>query len=406
MAERRKLSRGALWLLLTFSGAQTANAVANVFVSLFMLVVTHNLSGLITFNIGYFIALTVVFYASAKIFHGKPPLVPYRWGLLLTMAFYGLLLALSRNAGHLIFVLGIIYGIAQGAYWFGYNLMTFDTIDRDSRMHFFGISGAVTSVTGVVAPLFSGFVIATVAGIGGYLLVFAAALALYTAALIISSGVPTGPPMQLQPITDSWKVIADHKDWAQIIKTVIVRGTREGITGLAGLFLIYFATKSAALVGVYTAVTALARMAASLLVTRHVHYGRQIGSMALGVAGITGAGLLLLAGSSWPWVFGYGALFALTLPFYMIPAETIPMGIMDDDPLITQRRVSYTLSREVALNIGRLLTIMVLAIAIHWIAAPAMVIALIIATSAIQIWNVAIMGAILSPRPTPARSEK
>jgi YQGE family putative transporter len=264
-------------------------------------------------------------------------------------------------------------------------------------MHFFGMVGAVTSVTGVAAPLFSGLVISMVAGIGGYLLVFAAALALYTVALILSSGVPTGPPMQLQPMSDSWQVIADRKDWAQIIKTVIVRGTREGITGIAGLFLIYFATKSAALVGIYTAVTALARMTASLLVTRHVRYGHQIGSMVLGVAGITGAGLLLLGGSSWPWVFGYGALFALTLPFYMIPAETIPLGIMDKDPRITQRRVSYTLSREVGLNIGRLLTVIILALALHWVAAPVMIIILIIATSVIQSWNVYIMARILSP---------
>lgn len=396
---RQKLSPGALWLLLTFSGAQTANAVATVFVNLFMLVVAHSLTGLITFNIGYFVALTVVFYAASKVFHGRPPLVPYRWGLFLTMAFYGLLLALSHHASHLVLALGIIYGIAQGAYWFGFNLMTFDTIDRDSRMHFFGVSGAVNSITGIAAPLFSGLVISTVAGLGGYLIVFAVALALYAAALAISSGVPTGPPMHLQPIADSWRVVADRPDWAVIIKTVVVRGTREGITSLAGLFLIFFATHSAALVGIYTAATALARMTASLLVTRHVRYGRQWGSMALGVAGMIGAGLLLLGGSSWPWIFAYGVLFALTLPFYMIPSETIPMGVMDQDPDITQRRVSYTLSREVALNIGRLLTVAILAIGVHWISSPVMVIGLILLTSVAQSWNVYAMGRIISPEP-------
>ncbi|POB09829.1 MFS transporter [Sulfobacillus sp. hq2] len=392
-----KLSRGALWLLITFSGAQTANAVATVFVNLFMLVVAHDLTGLITFNIGYFVALSVVFYAASKVFHGQPPLVPYRWGLFLTMAFYGLLLLLSHHAGHMILTLGIIYGIAQGSYWFGFNLMTFDTIDKDSRMHFFGMSGAINSIAGVAAPLFSGFIISTFSGLGGYLIVFAAALALYAAALIVSSGVPMGPPMHLQPVTDSWRVVAERPDWALIIKTVVIRGTREGITSISGLFLIFFATHNAALVGIYTAATALARMAASLLVTRHVRDSRQMQAMSLGVAGIIGAGLLLLAGSSWPWIFAYGVLFALTLPFYMIPSETIPMGVMDNDPQITQRRVSYTLSREVALNVGRLLTVAILSIGVHWIAAPVMVIILILATSVIQIWNVWAMGRIITP---------
>ncbi|PSR37981.1 MAG: hypothetical protein C7B44_00820, partial [Sulfobacillus thermosulfidooxidans] len=263
--------------------------------------------------------------------------------------------------------------------------------------HFFGMSGAINSIAGVAAPLFSGFIISTFSGLGGYLIVFAAALALYAAALIVSSGVPMGPPMHLQPVTDSWRVVAERPDWALIIKTVVIRGTREGITSISGLFLIFFATHNAALVGMYTAATALARMAASLLVTRHVRDSRQMQAMSLGVAGIIGAGLLLLAGSSWPWIFAYGVLFALTLPFYMIPSETIPMGVMDNDPQITQRRVSYTLSREVALNVGRLLTVAILSIGVHWIAAPVMVIILILATSVIQIWNVWAMGRIITP---------
>lgn len=400
-----RLSRGALWLLLTFSGAQTANAIANVFVNLFMLVVAHNLSGLITFNIGYFVSLTITFYTAAKIFHDKPPLLPYRVGLLFTMLFYAALLVLSHSAQHLIFALGFTYGIAQGFYWFGFNLMTFDTIDPQLRMRFFGLSGAVNSVMGILAPLFSGFIISTIPRIGGYLVVFAAALILYTLAFILSQGVPEGPPMHLQPIMDSWRVMAEHRNWAAIIKTIVVRGTREGITNLAGLFLIFLATHSAAIVGIYTALNALARMTASLLVTRHVHYGRQIAFMTLGVIGMSGAGLLLIVGRSWPWLLAYGILFGLSLPFYMIPSENIPLTIMDQDPLITERRVSYTLSREVALNIGRLFTIFLLAVSIRWFSQAGTIIALIILTSLSQFWNISVMATMV-PSPSPAIPSK
>ncbi len=392
---RFKLSQGALWLLLTFSGAQTANAVATVFVNLFMLVLAHNLSGLILFNIGYFVPLTATFYVAAKIFHDKPPLLPYRIGLLLTMVFYATLLGLSHHANQLIFVLGFFYGVAQGFYWFGFNLMTFDTIDPMLRMRFFGMSGAINSVTGIVAPLFSGFVISTLPGLGGYLIVFAAALALYSAAFVLSQGVPKGPPMQLRPVMDSWHIITERPKWAAIIKTVVVRGTREGIANLAGLFLIFVATHNAAYVGVYTALNALARMTSSLLITRHVRHGRQIAFMTTGIAGVSGAGMLLLAGQTWPWILAYGVLFGLSLPFYMVPSENIPLSIMDQDPEITQRRVSYTLSREVALNIGRLFTLALLALGTLWLTPRVMIIGLIILTSVAQFWNVPVMHAMV-----------
>ncbi len=387
-----RLSRGALWLLFTFSGAQTANAIAAVFVNLFMLVLAHNLSGLVLFNIGYFVPLTVTFYVAAKIFHDKPPLLPYRIGLLLTMIFYATLLILSHHANQLIFFLGFFYGVAQGFYWFGFNLMTFDTIDPALRMRFFGMSQALNSITGILAPLFAGFIISTIPGLGGYLIVFAAALTLYSVAFFLSQGVPKGPPMHLQPVIDSWRIITEYRNWAAIIKTIAVRGTREGIANLAGLFLIFMATHNAAYVGIYTALNALARMASSLLITRHVRYGRQIAFMTLGVAGISGAGILLVVGQSWPWVLAYGVLFGLSLPFYMIPSENIPLSVMDQDPQITVRRVSYTLSREVALNTGRLLTLAVLALGTLWLPQETMIIGLIILTSISQFWNISIMA--------------
>ena len=406
MNSRFKLSQGALWLLFTFSGAQTANAVATVFVNLFMLVLAHNLSGLVLFNIGYFVPLTVTFYVAAKIFHDKPPLLPYRIGLLLTMVFYATLLALSHHANQLIFALGFFYGVAQGFYWFGFNLMTFDTIDPMLRMRFFGMSGAINSITGILAPLFSGFVISTIPGLRGYLIVFDAALALYSAAFLLSQGVPKGPPMQLQPAMDSWHIITEHRDWAAIIKTVVVRGTREGIANLAGLFLIFIATHNAAYVGIYTALNALARMTSSLLITRHVRHGRQIAFMTIGVAGVSGAGILLLAGQSWPWILAYGVLFGFSLPFYMVPSENIPLSVMDRDPQITRRRVSYTLGREVALNIGRLFTLAVLALGTLWLPSKIVIIGLIIVTSVSQFWNVPVMAAMVPQSPNAVAPSK
>lgn len=378
------LSVGARWLLTTYAAANTANALASVFVNLFVFVVSGQLAALALFNGAYFFSLTFVFYATAGLLRGKTPLFAYRLGLLLTIGFYATLLGLLHSASHYILWLGLYYGISQGVYWFGVNLMTFDTVPTHDRIRFYGINSAISSFTGIAAPLAGGAIISTIPHLLGYITLFAVALIVYASALVLSLSVVPGPAFEKIPLKDSFRLSSINPLWRKAMVTIVIRGTREGITGLGGIFLVYSAIHAAWAVGLYAAITAIFRMGSSLIVARWVTPRRRVRALWIGTLGMTASALVLFIQPTWPVVFLYGVFTAVAMPWYTIPNEAVPLDVMDSDKGIVTRRVNYTLSRELGLNMGRLFSLGILASIYQGSAARDVLLILLVLTSLAQ----------------------
>lgn len=389
---REPLSAATRWLVLTFAGSTAASTIASTFVNLFVFVVSGQLSALALFNGAYFFSLTFVFYLTGYIFRKSSPLAPYRWGLVMTAGFYGILLVLFHQADHYIVWLGLLQGISQGFFWFGANLMTFDTVASAQRIRFYGLNAAVGSISGVAGPLLGGALVGLLPGLVGYLFVFALALVIYAATLVVSFSVPAGPPLGNEPLALSWSLPRIRPLWKDAMKTLLVRGTREAMNGLAGVYLIYIVTGSAWVVGVYSSVSALMRMAGSLFVSRRVVAQTRTRAMWGGVAGMTlGAAALFFLHSGWIAVFVYAVISSFSMPWFTIPNEAIPLDVMDDDPDITHHRVAFMLSREMSLNSGRLASMVILMALYWWHHSPFMLVGMVVASSLAQGW-VSMMG--------------
>ncbi len=381
------LTPATRWLVLTFAGSTTASAIASTFVNLFVFVVSGQLASLALFNGAYFFSLTFVFYFTGYVFRRASPLVPYRWGLVMTAAFYGILLLLVHHAAHYILVLGLIQGVSQGFFWFGANLMTFDTVAPSQRIRFYGINSAVGSVAGIAGPLAGGALVGLMPGLTGYLMVFALALAVYAATFAISFSVPEGPPLGNEPLRLSFALHRTISLWKEAIETLWVRGTREAMSGLAGVFLVYIATRSAVVVGIYSSVSAGMRMLGALAVSRWVKPGSRPRSMWMGVIGMTTGGVFLfLLRLGWIWVFVYAVIASFSMPWFTIPNEAIPLDVMDQDPQVTHHRVAFMLSREMSLNGGRLLSMVVLMGLYAFQQSPDMLVVMVVASSLGQGW--------------------
>lgn len=374
------------WLVATFAGATTASAFASLFVNLFIFVVTKQLTQMALFSASYFLSLSFVFYGAAYIFQRSTPLIPYRWGLVLSAGFYGSLVILGPQASHVLVWLGLYYGLGQGFFWFGANLMTFDTVPALQRIRFYGINSAVGSVVGILGPLAGGLVVTALPGIQGYLMVFLISLAIYAVTFGFSLKVPHGPRLGHSPPRVSLELPRRVPLWRTAFETIMVRGTREATSGLAGVYFSYLATHSGWIVGLYGAVSAGSRMLGSMGVARLVSTETRVKAMTFGVVGMTAGAVLLVIGRSWPFVFAYGILTAMAMPWFTIPNEAIPLDVMDHDPNVGERRVAYMLSREIGLNIGRLGALAALIGTETLLPAPSALIILLIVTSGAQSW--------------------
>ncbi|MCL8208078.1 MAG: MFS transporter [Actinomycetia bacterium] len=389
-----RLVPAARALLFAYTSAMAAVAVATVFLNLFLFTLVGSIGALLAFNIGYYAVLTFVFYAAAWLFRGRSPLVPFRWGLALTAAFFAGLWAVGPRAGALAGPVGGLFAVAQGVFWFGVNLMSFDAVPAEARLVFFGSSTAINSVTGVLGPLGGAALVGWLGGVRGDLVLFGLAGVFFALALVVSVRVPPGPPMHIGRLSEGHRVVADRLLWRKTVHTLLIRGSREGVSGLVGVYLVYLATGQSWTIGVYAALTAAMRVLGSVWVAGRVRPENRWRALGWGTAGMIGGAVLLLAWRSWPCVFLYGVLTGLTLPFYSVPNAALPLDVMDQDGRIAERRVGYILSREWALNAGRLASLVLLALlAPRWGGAPALV-AVLAATSVAQIGLVALARAI------------
>lgn len=393
-ASSTSLSPATRWLVLTFAGSTAASTIASIFVNLFVFVISGQLASLALFNGAYFFSLTFVFFLTGYLFRKSSPIIPYRWGLVMTAAFYGVLLLL-HHASHYILWLGFLQGVSQGFFWFGANLLTFDTVAPAQRIRFYGISSAVGSISGVAGPLLGGALVALAPGLKGYLVVFALALIVYAVTFAISFSVPAGPALGNQPLRLSLVLQRVMPLWKEAMQTLMVRGTREAMTGLAGIYLIYIATQSALIVGVYSSVSAFMRMLGALAVSRWVTPPCRPRAMWMGVVGMTlGAGFLFLLKLGWGWIFVFAGLASFSMPWFTVPNEAIPLDVMDRDPEVTHHRVAFMLSREMSLNTGRIASMVVLMGLYLWHQSPFMLVGMVVASSMVQAW-VAWMGSVI-----------
>lgn len=382
-----RLSPATRWLVLTFAGSTTASTIASTFVNLFVFVVSGDLAALALFNGAYFFSLTFVFYLTGYLFRRSSPLIPYRWGLVMTAAFYGVLLILVHQAAHDIVWLGLAQGVSQGFFWFGVNLMTFDTVAPTQRIRFYGINSAVSSVSGVGGPLLGGALVGLLPGLKGYVAVFAIAMAVYALTFAISFRVPKGPALGRERLSLSLRLPGLIPLWKEAMKTLMVRGTREAMSGLAGVYLIYVTTRSAWVVGVYSSVSALLRMVGALAVSRTVRPASRSRAMWWGVLGMTvGALFLFLMRVNWLWIFAFAVIGSFSMPWFTVPNEAIPLDVMDRDPEVTHHRVVFMLSRELSLNTGRLASMVVLMALYSWHRSPFMLVGMVVASSMVQAW--------------------
>ena len=109
----------------------------------------------------------------------------YRPGLALLAAFYALLIALGDLAARLFLPLAVLYGVAQGLYWSGWDIAYYEFIS--DRLTFFNRLAYLGFVSSLVVPAVYGAALAEL-GQRGYVLLFGLSTAGLAAASYMMPG--------------------------------------------------------------------------------------------------------------------------------------------------------------------------------------------------------------------------
>jgi len=170
---------------------QTANAIAGMFVNVFLIQVTNNIGLILMQNILFALSLLGAFLLGSKIVAKIDIIKILRLGILSNMLYFLIILILQENTPPFLIPLGLFNGIGQGFFWFSYNILVGRLLTDDERGKFFGLKTSIENLFGIVTPMAAGFVIARFSELTGYYVLFGTSVVMYILGIILSRKLAT-----------------------------------------------------------------------------------------------------------------------------------------------------------------------------------------------------------------------
>jgi YQGE family putative transporter len=342
-------------------GAYTAaNLLAGTFLSIFLWRASHDLTPIAVYSGLSALMIPIAFVANGLLWRGLGAGASIRLGLFGNGCSYLVILMLGNDAPHWVVVLGLMRGMAEGFYWSGFHLVSYDTTcDRD-RDRYFGAQATASWILTAALPPAAGAIIVAGTHVGGtyrgYQLVFALAAVLLMAAMVLAGRLPSSARERL-----SFRRVATlrrrNPDWRWVTRARLADGFTGSLVGLVLTILMFLVLKNEQQVGNFNGLMGLLGVGISLGLAAFMKPKHRIACALVGGALLVLSTFLLpLYLTAWA-IVGFGLLRAIGGPLHGNALAPLALQVIDRDPTPKAMRYDYIVHQELCLGIGRVLSI-------------------------------------------------
>ncbi|WP_366289439.1 MFS transporter [Paenibacillus sp. AN1007] len=342
-----------------------AGALSGTFLNVFLWKSRPDYAMLGWFTISQQLAIGLTFWLAGKWVKEHNKMNALRLGTGLSGVFYMLVLWTGARAVDWIWPLGLLLGCALGLFWLAFNVVYFEVTDRDNRDLFNGWVGLLGSMTGIIGPWFSGFVISRMADNTGYRLIFTVSLVIYIIAVVFSFFLKkrkvSGTYRWSEPVL---QLSASQSPWRPLAMGLFAQGVREGVFAFLIALLVYLATAQEYKLGQFSLITSAVALVCYWAAGKWFKPNYRSKGM------LTGSILLLLVLLPLLWKVNYGTLLfmgigsAAAMPLYILPMISAGFDMMGTSGENVEKRVELVVLRELCLMTGRLFGLIIFLIAV------------------------------------------
>lgn len=354
-----RLDHGGRLLLGIGTAFMAALALSGTFVNVYIWKVDHSFIAIGLFNLLTFGILPLAFLGSGFLAPRLGELWILRAGVVSVAVFFAILLVLGERSVHHVLWLGTFFGIGQGLYWFAFHILTFDMTNPDNRGRFNGLAGLFGSLVGMTGPYVAGYLIVHSRRFSGYHIIFALALLLFAMLLLLSFRFRHRVEPRALRMQQGFRFQEDP-DWWRLWVGSVVFGLREGVFSFFVGLLVFFVARNEEGLGLYGLWTGLISLGSFYAAGKVVNRDR-VSTLLMGAAALllgVVALILLLPVSQWTLAV-FGGVTAGALPFFVVPFGTMVMNEIDESAASARYRAEHLISRELALGLGRTVSILV-----------------------------------------------
>lgn len=339
--------------------------IIELFVSTFLVAYLLQISNGNMYNVAmYYIMQYIglgVFYSLFSYFlHKGNKVYFYRFSILLKCAFLISISLLKENVVDYVIPIALFYGLSSGVYWSSYNVMMNEAISSKSIQKFYGIYNICGYIVSIVAPIALGSVIDAGSFVKTAVYAFIVCLLLFFSTFLLVSRKEEGDGLNFRGLIKDIKDSKQGKAFLECYFMMFVNGLRTSTATLITVMIVMTFNSNMSLGSLSSIMSIVAILVTFLFMKKYDSKKSKIILLCM---------LLCL--------FGVGAtVFEISKPTIILFNVLYTIAMIVPDNINSQRRMGlirvtrklkYALEHnvlaEVALNIGRIISYIVLMVA-------------------------------------------
>lgn len=355
-----------LTLLLVIGGLYSLSiALSNTFVNIYLWKQTGELKDIGLYNLAVVIAQPLTFILAGRWAKKIDRVMVLRIGVIFLALFYLSVLAIGTAASRYLLLLGVLLGIGYGFYWLAFNVLTFEITEPETRDFFNGFLGILTSVGGMIGPIAAGYIISKLEKFIGYSIVFGLSLGLFSLAVVLSFFLKRRPAHGKYSLT---RIITERKhshNWRMVTNATFCQGLREGIFAFLISVMVFISTGTEMALGTYGLLNSAVSFLAYFIVSRFLKKEQRIKAVLAGGLLLYGAIFLIGFDVSYGRLLTYAVTIAIGYPLLLVPFMSITYDVIGSGWKAAEMRIEYIVVREIFLNSGRAISILIFLMVIY-----------------------------------------
>jgi MFS transporter, YQGE family, putative transporter len=329
-------------------------SLSGVFQSVFLWKLDKTYSLLAYYSMYWSVAIIISFGLCAWLARKTSPMITMRLGFVFYLITYLIMLFFHDTLDEHIMLLGISNGLAMSLYYVGMHMAVLDLTTNDKRDQFLYIQGILFTIGGVIAPLLSGLLISSFAGMIGYYVVFMATCVFLFIAFIVSLRVKGNP---VTTKSHFWEVIKNPSpEWKKMYSIMFADGI---VSGAFTTFLITMMTYKVAggelNLGLYNTGAQIMSIVAFYMLAKFSKAKDRITVFAIGSVTILLSSVLI---SAYPFFISlviFGILSPIAMNMIGTSMNAMIYESIERDPDYKEKRLDYIIIREIPLGVGRII---------------------------------------------------
>lgn len=341
-------------------------ALSNTFVNVFLWKQTGEIKDIAFYNLAIVIAQPLAFMLAGKLAKKIDRIIVLRIGIIVLSGFYLTVLLAGENASKAIIFLGLLLGVGYGFYWLAYNVLTFEITEPETRDFFNGFLGVMSSLSGVIGPLFAGYVISAMDKFTGYKVIFLFSLLLFVGAVVLSFFLYRRSAKGIFSFQGVIKEQKRNRNWRNVLYAHFFQGAREGIFTFIIVIWVFTTTNSELAIGTFSFVMSVTQLIMYYVVARLIKERNRKKAILVGGLVLYLSLFIIIFKLTYTALLVYAVVISLAYPLLLVPYESITYDVIGRAHKAAERRVEYIVFRELYVNFGRIFSIVTFIVSVHF----------------------------------------